>query len=124
MTGPGSVVYGGFEELWSSFPWSEWVRTTKEVGLMGQPWTENHESVLQAPFDHEAAIVTLDALPRNMQRMTLKSHPPLARRSFLSRLAAATAVFGAAAGPGANIARAQTPADGRWQPARATGTKG
>jgi intracellular sulfur oxidation DsrE/DsrF family protein len=53
-----------------------------------------------------------------MQRMTLNSHSPLARRSFLSRLAAATAVFGAAAGPGANIARAQTPADGRWQPVR------
>jgi len=42
----------------------------------------------------------------------------LARRSFLSRLGAAAAAAGATLAASAPAAHAQTPSDGRWQPAR------
>jgi len=44
-------------------------------------------------------------------------HTPLARRSFLTRLSAGAAAFGAAFGGGAVVAEAQT-ARGPWQPRR------
>ncbi len=48
----------------------------------------------------------------------LDGRSSLARRSFLSRAGAGVAAVGAALGLGAAAAHAQTPADGRWQPAR------
>jgi intracellular sulfur oxidation DsrE/DsrF family protein len=50
--------------------------------------------------------------------MKLTAVSSLARRSFLSRLGAAAAATGATFAASAPAAQAQTPPDGRWQPAR------
>jgi hypothetical protein len=50
--------------------------------------------------------------------MNMTAVSSLARRSFLSRLGAAAAAAGATLAASAPAAHAQTPSDGRWQPAR------